>query len=57
MKDSLTQDAVEKFLREKRVSMLVENGGMCLVPLQGMQKGLNFTFDSHDAKTPALAGQ
>ena len=57
MKDSLTQVAVEKLLREKKVPMLVENGGMCFVPPQGMQEELNATFDSHDAKAPALAGQ
>jgi hypothetical protein len=29
---TLTADAVEKFLRENEIPVLIENGGMCLVP-------------------------
>jgi hypothetical protein len=36
--ETLTADAVEKFLRKRRMPLLVENGGMCPMQLQGTQK-------------------
>jgi Fe-S cluster biogenesis protein NfuA len=56
-KDSLNGDAVEDYLREKETPMLVEDGGMCPVPLQGMEQGLNATFNSHGSTAPAPGGQ
>ncbi len=44
MKDSLTGDAVENFLREYKPPVLIENGGMCPVPLQGMPGGAEYYF-------------
>jgi hypothetical protein len=35
----MTADAIENFLREKQIPLLVENGGMCHVPLHEMQEG------------------
>jgi hypothetical protein len=54
-KDSLNGDAVEEFLCEKQIPMLLEDGSMCPVPLQGRKEGLNATFDSHDATAPSSA--
>ena len=34
----MTADAIGKYLREKQVSLLVKSGGMCPVPLRGMQE-------------------
>ena len=39
-KDSLSEGAIESFLHDKKVPTVVENGGVCPVPLQGMQEGL-----------------
>jgi hypothetical protein len=37
-KDSLTGDAVENFLNENNIPVLLDNGGMCPVTLQGMPR-------------------
>jgi hypothetical protein len=44
-KDSLTDGAVvENFLRENKFPVLLENGGMCPVTLQGMPGGAEYYF-------------
>jgi hypothetical protein len=55
--DSLNGDAVEEFLCEKQIPMLLDDGGMCPVQWQGTEEGLNVTLDSHDATAPAPAGK
>ena len=56
-KDSFNKDAVQELLRKKKIRLHLENGGMCPVPSQGMQWGINATFDSHDVGAPSPAGR
>ena len=46
--ETLTADAIENFLREKKIPLRVENGGIYSVLLQEMQEGLNLSLDSRD---------
>lgn len=48
----LNADAIGKFLREKQMSLLVKNGGMCLVPLQGMQEHRMLVFTAAILRNP-----
>ena len=43
-KDSLTGDAVESFLHENEIPLLLENGGMFPVTLQGMPGEAEYYF-------------
>jgi hypothetical protein len=46
----LTADAVEKFLRENRTPVHVENGGAYSASLQDMREALNSCFDSRNPR-------
>ena len=50
--ETLTADAIWKFLREKQMSLLVKNGGMCPVPLQGMQEHRMLVFAAAILRNP-----
>ena len=47
-KETFTADAVQKFLRENKIPVFIENGGMYTISIQRMQEGLNADFDSRD---------
>ena len=43
-KEALTADAVLKYLRENRIPVFIENGGMCPVSLRSMPVGVKCSF-------------
>ena len=47
----MTADAIEMFLRERQMPLVVENGGMCPVPLQEC-RGIEHGFDSRNPTQP-----
>ena len=44
--ETLTAEAVTTFLRENKMPVLIENGGIYFISIQGMWEVLNANFNS-----------